>query len=494
MKRFKEEFPIFSRIIIAIIVLAILFLLAWGGWTLAYNQGWVQHAPTLNFASLADHVEEREAPPAQPEQPAAPVEPTAPPPPASPTAPAEQVPEVPLVTPEPIYVENVVYVTPEPTQPPVEQVVQPIVITPTEKTISFKVENKKHKLTTFTYAGGWVTTDDPWYVAIVDNLEKEIPEAYGVPIQGELWSDKVQNFMIATCADPWSLTWFRFQMGLENFNNMEEVNNRVWELIGMGKEEYDRVANETLDYFFKKLDGGRIETSKDWNLEVMLRYIEDDDADTIDPELFSRVYSDTNNKPDLLVTFYAKGAKNTFVSNKKALEVAAAFAGVSNKNYSQRTWFNFTEGGTPKWKANGKNNPPPGGNTPTPTPGQNTPTPTPETPTPTPRPTKDPSQRPTVSDAPVGGGPTNPENSTDPHTTDHVESTPAPAVVTPAPATPAPTAVPTAVVRPTEVCETEAPPPIREDTYTPPPSNPDHNVPQTETQGQGDDSFDPDSI
>ena len=87
----------------------------------------------------------------------------------------------------------------------------------------------------------------------------------------------------------------------------------------------------------------------------------------------------------------------------------------------------------------------------------------------------------------------NPENSEDPHTTDHVESTPVQPTPTPKP-TPKPTAVPTAVVRPTEVCEVPAPTPIREDKNTPPPADDNHNVPSEKPDGVADDSFDPDSI
>jgi hypothetical protein len=216
------------------------------------------------------------------------------------------------------------------------------------------------------------------------------------------------------------------------------------------------------------------------------------------PELFARKKGDTNNKPDVLVTFFDKDGKN-FVSDKKAFQVACKAAGVNPKDYSSRAYVNMTEGGTWKWKIGTKATPTPKPTptptpkpTPTPTPKPTrTPTPTPKpTPTPTPRPTKDPSVRPTPT---IGGGKVNPENSEDPHTTDHAESTPK--GPTPKPkVTPKPTAVPTAKVRPTEICETVAPTPIREDKNTPPPADPGHNVPKEKPDGVADDSFDPDSI
>ena len=390
------------------------------------------------------------------------------------------------------------------------------------KTIEFELKEKGKKekfvLETIIYKGGWVRDDDPWFVTAASG--KEVPEAFAKAISGKTWSAKIRKWLEDAVSDPWTMTWFRFQMGLEEFGTMDEVNARAESVRKMATEEYDELANETMTYFFKKLEGGTFEVSPNWNLEVMQRWQEDKKL----PELFARPYRDTNNVPDVLATFFDKDGKN-FISNKKAFQVACKAAKVNPNDYSSRTYVDFDEGGTWKWRVGVKTQ-----ETPTPTPiltptpeptpeptptptatpkptptatpkptptptvtpkPTPTPTPTPKpTPTPTPRPTKNPDERPTP---PVGGGPVNPENSEDPHTTDHVESTPAQPTPTPKP-TSKPTAVPTAVVRPTEVCEVPAPTPIREDKNTPPPADDNHNVPSEKPDGVADDSFDPDSI
>ena len=332
----------------------------------------------------------------------------------------------------------------------------------------------------FTYEGGWKKDNDQWFLA--DEKKKEVPEAFAMAITGETWSSKITTWLKYAVSDPWSLTWFRFQMELEQFKDMNEANEYAQSVAELSSAKYDKLANETLTYFFEKLDAGSIEISKNWALEVMMRWQSNKKL----PELFARRKGDTNHKPDLLVTFYDGDGKN-FVSNKKAFQVACRAAGANPSDYSSKAYVNFTEGGTWKWKIGVKVN-----ETPTPTPKPTpTPTPTPKpTPTPTPRPTKNPDDRPTPT---VGGGPVNPENSEDPHTTDHVESTPVKPTPTPKP-TPKPTPVPTAKVRPTENCEVPAPTPIREDKNTPPPADPGHNVPKEKPEGVADDSFDPDSI
>ncbi|MBR5389182.1 hypothetical protein IK146_01315 [Candidatus Saccharibacteria bacterium] len=476
-----KRFPVISRLIVAAIVLALLGLLIWGGWTLAYNQGWVSRAPTWDFASLLEP-NPTDAPPERtiPEVTEPPAQQATNPPPADPTPEPTAV-----LTPEPTAVltpQPTAVPTPEPTPVPTPTPAPQVVFAPTGKTASFTIDNQTVTLETFTYSGGWLKGSDPWFIAKNSNLAKEVPEAFGMPISGDEWAMRTTNWLKAAVSDPWTLTWFRFQMHLEDFKNMDEVNQYADKLANLPSGEYDKIANEALTKFFKKINGGRGEVDPNWELEVMLR--EPGEGKIL--ELFGRKYSDSNNTPDLVVTFYAKGEETSFVSYKGAWKVAAAAAGVNANSYRARAYINLTEGGTWKWKTKGGGGTPPS--------EEPTPTPAP-TPTKKPRPTKDPSQRPTVSDAPIGGGETDPQHSADPHTTDHVESTPTPSTPT---ATPEPTAeptpVPTAVVRPTEVCQTEAPPPIREDQNTPPPSDPGHNVPTEKPTGTGDDTFDPNSV
>ena len=129
---------------------------------------------------------------------------------------------------------------------------------------------------TYTYHGGWLTVCDPWYDAYRFNWEKEIHEAFGVPISGWTWSEKITNWTRAASSDAWTLTWWRFQMGLENFKDMDEVNEFVEELILWPAEDYDKLANDTLEFFFKKLNSGKIVISPYWGLEVMMREINEE--------------------------------------------------------------------------------------------------------------------------------------------------------------------------------------------------------------------------
>ncbi|MBR2861976.1 MAG: hypothetical protein IKB97_00215 [Bacteroidaceae bacterium] len=447
-------------------------------------------------------------------------------------------------------VEKIVYLTPEPTEAPTEVPPQaptepparePKVV-PTEEpdeeseeeelhgeiifsgeTVSFMADGEKLTLERFSYSGGYFPEDDPWYA----EEPKETEESYGPPIPGQTYAEKTQNWLMELVKSGHQVIRLRTQMGMITPKSLEEENQMAMELNASEPDEYDRVVNETLTYFFDQLDGGRIEASTDWYLENYMRSMSESDSC---PELHGRLNGDDDKvleEKDLLLTYFDKTGKN-FVSEEQGWLNTLKDARAKREDSAQRAWVNMDEGATWKWKKGTKSKdtptpppevtptptpppevtptptPPP---TPTPTPPHTptptpppTPTPVPETPTPTPpptptpRPTKDPGQRPTESDAPIGGGPTNPENSEDPHTTDHVESTPAPPVTpTPKP-TEAPTAVPTAEVRPTEVCQVPAATPIREDLNPPPAGDDNHNVPETETEGEADDSFDPDSI
>ena len=491
----KSSHKLFWTLIILALIAVFLGLAYFFGWTNQWSKGLNSLIPGVNFDWMNNPrivaAETEEAPAAQQETvptsapvitPTPPVEPTAPPA-REPTAPPTQVPTAaPTATPTPVAEAHATY-----TQ---------------GKEIKVKVNGKDETFRTFTYSGGYIPTDDPWFAPEKD---KETKESYGRPIYGKTPQELTYNWLRELCKSPHQIIRLRTQMGMISPKSLKEEDELAFALAAKPAAEYDKIVNETLQFFFKKLKGGRIEQEPDWDLENYMLAVEHSD-DSGEVNLHGRLNHDDDTKPedkDILLTFYAKGAKETFVSSERGFLNTVNDAKAKSSKFSQRAWVNMTEGGTWKWKGKG------GGGTvnPTPTPSDNTPTPAPTStptqgptstptsaPTNTPRPTKDPSQRPTESDAPVGGGPTNPENSEDPHTTDHVESTPAPAATaTPAP-TAAPTAVPTAAVRPTEQCATAAPTPIREDQNTPPPGDDHHNVPTEKPAGTADDSFDPDSI
>lgn len=393
-------------------------------------------------------------------------------------------------TPQPIYVATEPVATATPSN---------LVFTPKSEAITFKVvllDGTKSDVTLipFVFAGGPRDDLSPWYMAIAQNLEKEVPEAFGPPISTEDWAQAVSRMLQNICVDARQLTWFRFECYLEDLADMDAVNARAAEIRALPREEYDKLANEALEYFFKNLNDGTCHIEKDWNLEVMMKTIEGDNV----PKLFAQVNNDTNHTPDTLIWFTAKGRSDSFHSNRKAMELAAKAAGVPHSKFYPRVYFNLTEGATYKWKTkDGKNVTPsnpsnPGSPSNPGNPGN------PSSPTSTPVPEsgkKNPETRPTPA---TGGGGTNPQNSADPHTNTHVESTPAPTNAVVPVSTVAPTAVPTAVVRPTEQCapvnNATVPPLVREDTNRQPQGNDNHNVPTKETTGTGDDSFDPGSI
>ena len=479
--RRRHKIPWFWLILLFIVIFLVTSYLT--GWTNSWSKGLNAAFPNLNFDWLNNPtvVETTEVPPAvasvDPPAPTAAItvapDPTAPPPPtAPPTEEPTAPPTAPPATPTPVV-----------TAAPVAHGTFTM-----NGEIHLKVNGEDVVLRKFIYSGGYIPADDPYF----STQEKETNESYGPPIYGQTPQELTYNWLRELCKSPHQVIRLRVQMGMISPKSLHEEDLLAFELAAKSPADYDRIVNETLEFFFKQLDGGRIESSVDWNLENYMKAAEGPD-DSWEINLHGRTNGDDDTDPehkDVLLTFYAKGAKKTFVSSARGFYNTVNDAGESKGSFSQRAWVNMTEGGTWKWKSKGGGgNPPP----PTSTPPGNTATPVP---TSTPRPTKDPSERPTESDAPIGGGGTNPQNSEDPHTTSAPTSTPAPEVTsTPIP-TSTPTAVPTAEVRPTEVCTTSAAPPIREDENTPPPGG-QHNVPTQEPGtggGNNTGDFDPGSI
>ncbi len=438
-----------------------------------------------------------------------------------------------------------VVLTLAPTEPPARVPTYTVV---GEVTFTLKDSGKKVTIPEIRYAGGYFPEKDPWY----SELEMEVEGSYGPSLEDETIEDGVYNWLHELVESPLQITRLRVQMGMEDLKSLEEEVRFAWS-FARDPDEYDRVANETLQFLYAKLDGGTLFTSVDWSLE---NYMAEGDSNAPIVVHGRRNSDDDKRREDkdvLFTLFDAKG--KDIISERQGFRNTAKDARVNQKDYSWRAWVNLTEGGTWKWKKGGTKPTDPPSVTPTPPPDPTpiptpeptpvptpiptpeptpvptpiptpkptpeptpvptpiptpkptpeptpaptpipTPKPTPE-PTPTPRPTKQPEDRPQESDAPVGHGETNPQNSEDPQTTSAPTSTPYVAP-TPAPATPAPTPVPTAVVRPTEVCETVAPTPIREDTQPTPAPEPEHSVPTQEpvttNDPVGTTDFDPDSV
>ena len=202
-----KRFPVLATIIVAVLIC----LLIWGGWTLAYNQGWVAQAPSWDVLTGSAPSERSmlvptpTAEPTVPEQKAAP---TAPPADEPTTVPEQKA--APTAPPADDHV-----------APPAEPTKAPeAVYTLTGKTVSFTMkgaDSKENKVTleTFTYKGGWQRGSDSWFIAKDGNLEKETPESFGTPISGDDWAKKTSNWLKRAVSDPWTLTWFRFQMHRE---------------------------------------------------------------------------------------------------------------------------------------------------------------------------------------------------------------------------------------------------------------------------------------
>ncbi|MBR3233099.1 hypothetical protein IKF74_02360 [Candidatus Saccharibacteria bacterium] len=421
----------------------------------------------------------------------------------------------------------------------------------TGATITFTIDKEKVIMSTFTYAGGYIPYDDPWYA----ELAKEAEGSYGPSLEGETIEEGVYNWLHELPKSPLQIIRARVQMGVEKLDSLQAETAKAWEIARLSQAEYDEIANDTLTRLFRVLKWGKVVVSTDWELENFMREVEDEESG-YPLEVRGRLNSDDDKileEKDVLITIVDKTGKN-YISAPRGLANTANDAHVSVKEFDVRAWVNLTEGGTWKWKRGGGGKPtpvptdpptppptdpptppptdpptnpptttPPPDVTPTPAPPTDPPTPPPtdpptppptdpptppptdpptppptDPPTPTPRPTKNPDDRPTITDAPIGGGPTNPENSEDPHTTD-APPTSTPYNPTPAPdPTPTPTPVPTAAVGPTEVCDPPAAPPIREDTQPAPEPDPDHNVPEPEPEVADDpnntDDFDPDSV
>ncbi|MBQ2638168.1 hypothetical protein IJF89_00605 [Candidatus Saccharibacteria bacterium] len=365
-----------------------------------------------------------------------------------------------------------------------------------EETIAFMFvplvgDKQKVEITPFVYVGGAQPGYMQWNTAETD---KEVPNAFGDPIPTDDWGTATLELLRRICPDPWNLTWFRFECYLETFADLDAVNVRAEELLAMPAEEYDRLANEALEYFFTSLADGSCYEDKDWQLELLMQ----EKADSTNLELFAQVGSDTNHTPDVLVYFTSKGKSDTFHSNRAAFEVAAAAAKVTNRQYP-RVLFNLTEGGDYKWKLKGSigysggggngGNGDSGGSSDPGTPAS--------TATPKPGP-KNPDDRLTPTQAPNGGGSTNPKSSSNPTTKTVTTSTPASQNTATNPPVATATPAPTAVVRPTETCTTTNKPLVQEDQQTQP-QGATHNVasppPNTQKDGDGTASgFDPNSI
>ena len=171
---FKERYPFLSKILIGLLILVLIIGLAFGVWAVVYWAGGTHIAPTLEVFTNPTKVFSQPKIVAQ-EQ--IPTDDT-----------AEDDDSGYEVTPEVIYV----YVTPEPsvpTAPPATQPTAVITAAPAQhatytlgKDIKVNVDGKEVVLRTFTYSGGYVLADDPWFVA---DENKETAESYGAPIYGK---------------------------------------------------------------------------------------------------------------------------------------------------------------------------------------------------------------------------------------------------------------------------------------------------------------------
>ncbi len=487
-EEYREHRKIHWWLIILALVLAFLAVSYFLGWTNQWSKGLNEAFPGLNFDWInnPDYVDTGRILP----------ETTSEPQPTQPVIvqPTEQVTVQPVETAKPTEAPANVE-TAAPTAAPTEAPVVHATYEPAGD-IQVSVKGEYVTLRTFHYYGGYIAADDPWF----STIKKETEESYGPPIYGKTPQELAYNWLRELCKSPQQVIRLRTQMGMIEPKSLEEESSLARKLAKKKAKDYDAIVNETLDFFYNHMKDGTIQSSTDWGLENYMTYKKKDGL-----SLHGRTGGDDDTDPDkkdILLTFYPKGADKTFVSSKQGWENTLNDAKASKNSFSQRAWVNMTEGGTWKHKAKGGNpspdpTPKPTNVVPTATPTGPAPTSTPEpTPTPTSRPTKDPSQAPTVSDAPVGGGSTDPDHATDPKTSSAPTSTPKPKK-TPKPTnTPKPTAVPTAVVRPTEACETTVAPLIREDETTQP-SGGQHNVPTAEPAtggGNNNGDFNPDDI
>lgn len=343
--------------------------------------------------------------------------------------------------------------------------------------IRFQIDGKEWVyLLTIEYHGGYFAADDPSF-----HVDRSTADngAYGPSIIGNTLQERIYNWLRELCKSPHQIIRLRTQMGLIKPKSISEENRLADELAAKPASEYDEIVNETLVAVYKKLYGGNVPTSYDWDLENYMTLGEGPDETSV-PELHGRVNSDKAESKEqklLLFTLFADDADKTFVSAKQGyLNTADDAKDISGK-FSTRAWICPDEGGTWKYKKSGSG----GGTTViTTAPPTQEPTVTPApTSTPKPTPTKDPGQHPTQTDFPVGYGDTSPQNSTEPLRTEAPNtSTPAPEVTAAPVVTAAPTEVPPPVTREPETCSPTGEPLIIAAPQST--TEPGHNVP-----GQG---------
>ena len=326
--------------------------------------------------------------------------------------------------------------------------------------IIFQIDGEWTFLLTFEYHGGYNPNYDPHIYDIDEDGSKS--EWYGLPIYGKTKAERIYNWLRELVRSGHQIIRLRTQMGLISPKSLEEENELAEKLNASSAEEYDKVANETLQTFYTKLYGGYVLTSKTWTLE---NYLGNDDKDAEVFNLHGRTANSETQGDDELYAFFPKRKDRTFMSSERGFLNTVNDAKAKSGAYSQRAWVDMDQGGTWKWKPKGDTGGISSNNSGGSSQKTTEPTVTPA-PTSTPRPNKKNSEdRPKVSDVPNGGGSTNSKNSENPHTTTHAESTKAPEVATATPApTAEPTTVPTAVVEHTpEVCQTTDAPLIRQD-------------------------------
>lgn len=208
----------------------------------------------------------------------------------------------------------------------------------------------------YTYSGGYHSETDP-YVTKFDyqnEADYENDDAYGYQIAGDTLAEKTSDWVKNVMLSPEAIVRLRVQMGLEELNSMEQENARANALRTMTPEEYDRIANETKEAFYDKLENGSIESSNDWVLE---NYMNDEMAGHHENSMVRGRYSGDDEsgkeRADLLLTFYDADGNN-IVSSEQGFLNTKQDAGDNGQVIGQKAWVNMDEGGTWKWKAGNK--------------------------------------------------------------------------------------------------------------------------------------------
>lgn len=209
------------------------------------------------------------------------------------------------------------------------------------------VSTKNGDLQKFTYRGGYREENDPYSIKFAHQGEKgyENDTAYGLAIKGKTETEMTANWLKRVVASPEAIVRLRVQLGLERLQSIEEENVRANEIRNMSADDYDQIANDTIEAFYSRIKGGSIKKSKGWALENFMN--DEASGNHENAAVHGRLNGDDDK--DTLLTFFDKNGEN-IVSSMRGFLNTREDANTTRKDIGSEAWVNMDEGGSWKWK------------------------------------------------------------------------------------------------------------------------------------------------